>query len=69
MTSSILRYEEKAAKEIPALEKEVMALLEEGKKEEAQKLLNRYTIDFEAATANTWKELEQTFWERFWINF
>ena len=46
-----------------------MALLEEGKKEEAQQLLNRYTSDFEAATANTWKEMEQSFWERFWVNF
>ena len=69
MTNNILRYEEKAMKEIPALEKEVMALLEEGKKEEAQTLLNRYTADFEAATAQTWKEMEHKFWERFWVNF
>ena len=66
---NVLRYEEKAMKEIPALEKEVMALLEEGKKEEAQKLLNRYTADFEAATAQTWKQMEQSFWEWFWVNF
>ena len=46
-----------------------MALLEEGKKEEAQKLMNRYTADFEAATAQTWKEMEHSFWERFWVNF
>ena len=69
MIDNVLRYEEKAMKEIPALEEEVKALLEEGKKEEAQKLLNRYTSDFEAATANTWKEMEQSFWERFWVNF
>lgn len=69
MINNILRYEEKAMKEIPSLEKEVMALLEEGKKEEAQKLMNRYTADFEAATAQTWKEMEQSFWERFWVNF
>ena len=54
---------------IAALEKEVLTLLEEGKKEEAQKLMNRYTADFEAATAQTWKEMEHSFWERFWINF
>ena len=69
MIDNVLRYEEKAMKEIPALEKEVMALLEEGKKEEAQKLMNRYTADFEAATAQTWKEMEHSFWERFWVNF
>ena len=69
MINNILRYEEKAMKEIPSLEKEVMTLLEEGKKEEAQKLMNRYTSDFEAATAQTWKEMEQSFWERFWVNF
>ena len=69
MIDNVLRYEEKAMKEIPALEKEVMVLLEEGKKEEAQKLMNRYTADFEAATAQTWKEMEHSFWERFWVNF
>ena len=31
--------------------------------------LNVGTSDFEAATANTWKEMEQSFWERFWVNF
>ena len=69
MINNVLRYEEKAMKEIPALEKEVMTLLEEGKKEDAQKLINRYTADFEAATAQTWKEMEHRFWERFWVNF
>ena len=69
MIDNVLRYEEKAMKEIPALEKEVMTLLEEGKKEDAQKLINRYTADFEAATAQTWKEMEHRFWERFWVNF
>ena len=69
MMDNILRYEEKAMKEIPALEKEVEALLKDNKKEEAQKLLNRYTADFEAATAQTWKEMEENFWERFWVNF
>lgn len=66
---NILRYEDKAFKEIPELEKEVKALLEEGKKEEAQKILNNYTADFEAATAQTWKDMEHKFWETFWVNF
>lgn len=69
MIDNILRFEDKAFKEIPALEEEVKALLDEGKKEDAQKLLNRYTADFEAATAQAWKEMEHSFWEKFWVNF
>ena len=69
MINNVLRFEEKAMKEIPALEKELLTLLDEGKKEEAQKLMNKYTADFEAATAQTWKNMEHHFWERFWVNF
>ena len=49
--------------------KMIGALMAQGKKEEAQKLMNRYTADFEAATAQSWKEMEHYFWERFWVNF
>ncbi len=66
---NVLRYEEKAFTEMPELEKRVEKLLKKGEKDEAVKLLNRYTADFEAATANTWKELEHTFWQRFWTGF
>lgn len=69
MINNVLRFEEKAMKEIPALEKELLTLLDEGKKEEAQKLMNKYTADFEAAAAQTWKNMEHHFWERFWVNF
>ena len=69
MYGNILRYEEKAMIELPELEKRVQKLLDEGKKDEAVKELNRYTADFEAATANTWKEMEHSFWERFWTGF
>ena len=31
--------------------------------------MNRYTTDFEAATANTWMEMEHNFWRRFWTGF
>jgi len=69
MYSNIERYENKAMTEIPMLEKNIMVLLENGKKDEVKKLLNRYTSDFEAATAETWKEMEHKFWESFWTGF
>lgn len=69
MYANILRYEDKAMEEMPELEKKVEKLLKKGEKEEATKMLNRYTADFEAATAETWKEMEHTFWERFWTGF
>ena len=69
MYDNILRYEEKAMTEMPELEKRVEKLLKKDKKDEAIKELNQYTADFEAATANTWKEMEQKFWEWFWAGF
>jgi hypothetical protein len=55
--------------EMPELEKKVEKMLKKGDRDEAIKLLNRYTADFEAATAETWKEMEHAFWERFWTGF
>ena len=69
MYKNILRYEEKAMEELPELEKKVEKLLKQDKKDEAAELLNRYTADFEAATAETWKEMEHHFWEKFWTGF
>ena len=69
MYGNILRYEEKAFAEMPELEKKVEKLLKKGQRDEAIKLLNRYTSDFEAATAETWKEMEHSFWMRFWTGF
>ena len=66
---NVLRYEEKAMEELPALEKKVAALLKDGKKKEAQKLLNQYTSDFAGATRQTWSEIERTLWERYWTGF
>ena len=69
MYSNILRYEDKAFEEMPELEKKVEKLLKKGERDEAIKMLNRYTADFEAATAETWKEKEHSFWESFWAGF
>ena len=69
MYGNIQRYEDKAFEEMPELEKKVEKLLKKGNRDEAIKLLNNYTADFEAATAETWKEMEHTFWEKFWTGF
>ena len=66
---NVLRYEEKAMNEMPELEQRVEKLLKKGNKDEAIKELNQYTADFEAATANTWKEMAHKFWEWFWAGF
>ena len=66
---NVLRYEEKAMTEMPELEKRVEKLLKKDKRHEAIAELNQYTADFEAATANTWKEMEHKFWEWFWTGF
>ncbi|MBO7470192.1 MAG: C69 family dipeptidase [Bacteroidales bacterium] len=69
MYNNIQRYEDKAFEEMPELEKKVEKLLKKGERDEAIKALNRYTADFEAATAETWKEMEHHFWEKFWTGF
>ena len=66
---NIQRYEDKAFEELPALEKRAQELLDNGKKEEAKALLNRYTSDFAGATRQTWQEMEANMWERFWTGF
>ena len=63
------RFEEKALEEIPTIEKKAQALLNDGKKDEATKVLNQYTKDFAAATRQTWKEMESQFWYWFGMGF
>ena len=69
MMTNIMRYEDKAFEELPALEQKAVNLLNEGKKEEAQKLLNQYSADFAGATRQTWQEMEHKIWETFWTGF
>ena len=69
MLKNILRYEDKAFEELPALEDKVAKMLKKDQKEEAVKLLNQYTSDFAGATRQTWQEMEHSFWERFWTGF
>jgi len=69
MMANIMRYEDKAFEELPAVEKKAVNLLNDGKKEEAQKLLNQYSADFAGATRQTWQEMEHKLWETFWTGF
>ena len=69
MMDNIMRYEDKAFEELPALEQKAVNLLNAGKKEEAQTLLNQYSADFAGATRQTWQEMEHKLWETFWTGF
>lgn len=66
---NILLFEEKANFETPKLEEQAVKLIKDGKTEEATKLLNNYTSDFAASTAQKWKEMEARFWSMFGNGF
>jgi len=66
---NVLSFEEKALKEMPAIEKEATELVKAGKNAEARALVTAYTCDFEAATRHRWLELEIKFWEMFGKGF
>ena len=51
------------------MEQKAQALLNEGKKDEATKVVNQYTKDFAAAARQTWKEMESQFWYWFGMGF
>ena len=63
------RLEDKAFEEIPVMEQKAQTLLNEGKKDEATKVVNQYTKDFAAAARQTWKEMEDQFWFWFGMGF
>ena len=69
MTDEVYYFEQKATNETAALEQRVAQLLKEGKKEEAQILLNKYTRDFTGATMLRWQELENEYWGHFGLGF
>lgn len=69
MMEEVNYFEETGFEEAAALEAKVEKLLKEGKKEEAQKLLNRFTRDFTGATMLRWKELENKYWGKFGLGF
>ena len=69
MLKEVAYFENKGLTEGAALEKNVKQLLKDGKKKEAQELLNHYTADFTGATILRWKELEDLYWGKFGLGF
>jgi len=60
-----MRLENKMFSETPALETKALALIKEGKTEEAKQLLTSYTHDFAATCMLKWEEMKATFWGMF----
>lgn len=69
MEEEIAYFERKAIDDSSVFEMKIKKLLEEGKKKDAQILLNKYTRDFTGATAFRWKELESRYWKMFGLGF
>lgn len=59
----------KGKRELPVVEKEYQALINEGKTEDAAKLLSDYTRDFFGATVLRWNELGRSYWRSRWKGF
>ena len=66
---AVLSFEQKAADEMPLIENKVSALIREGKKDEAQAYLTRYSFDFIYSTLRCWEEMEGQLWHKFGRGF
>ena len=55
--------------EMPLIENKVSALMREGKKDEAQAYLTRYSFDFIYSTLRCWEEMEGQLWHKFGRGF
>ncbi|PXY02887.1 peptidase [Marinifilum breve] len=69
MMEEVAYFEDKGFSDAEYFEAKIKKLLEEGKKEEATTLLNKFTKDFTGATMLRWKELENEYWGRFGLGF
>jgi len=69
MMKAVGYFQKKVLDDSPALERKVKKLLKEGKREQAQEVLNDYSRDFTGATMLRWKELEQEYWNKFGLGF
>ena len=58
-------YESEMMKNNTTVEQEAAQLIKEGKKEEAENLLNNYTQKFASATSKTWSDLKAELWKIF----
>lgn len=66
---AVLQFEEKAMRELPALEAKVKQLVAEGKNEEARELVTEYTNSFAFATMKAWEAMGREFWHMYGRGF
>jgi dipeptidase len=66
---AVREFEIKAMDEMPAVEKKVVALVSEGKNEEAKKYVTEYTGSFALSAMKKWEELKGTLWGMFGRGF
>jgi dipeptidase len=66
---AVKEFEDKAFEELPVVEKKVMALVKEGKNEDAKKYVTAYTNDFAGASMKRWEEMKVTLWGMFGRGF
>jgi len=69
MMADVAHFENQGFEDGAVLESKIAKLIEEGKKDQARKLLNQYTRDFTGATVLRWKELENKYWGKFGLGF
>ncbi len=66
---NVMLFENKALREMPALEQEAKKLIEAGKTEEAQRLITDYTINFAESTMKRSEEISNTIWHLYTFGF
>jgi dipeptidase len=66
---AVKEYEDKAFEEIPAVEKKVTELVNDGKNDEAKKYVTAYTNSFAFATMKRWEDMKVTLWGMFGRGF
>ncbi|BDX38131.1 dipeptidase [Tenuifilaceae bacterium CYCD] len=69
MMGEVNYFENKVANDTKSLEQLVLALIAEGKTDEAKKLITHYTRDITGATVLKWKEFEAYYWNKFGMGF
>jgi dipeptidase len=66
---AVKELEDKAFEELPAIEKRVIELVNEGKNDDAKKFVTAYTNNFAYSTMRRWEEIKVTLWGMFGRGF
>jgi dipeptidase len=62
MENAVREFEQKGFEELPLIEKKVIALVKEGKNDEARNYVTAYTASFAGAAMSKWQEMKATLW-------